>query len=91
MHRIEPVKSLRFGAIGDALTIVTLAETPETNAVEVVQTDSLGNGVDNGGIGNRFGEDVRQVDVDEVDAGLDASSASAADLDEDQEDDGQEE
>jgi hypothetical protein len=59
LYRIEPIKSFRFGTTGDALAIVALAVAPETDAVEVVQTDSLGNRVDDSGIGNRLGEDVR--------------------------------
>ena len=73
------------------MAIVTFAEAPETDAVEIVQTNSLSNRVDNGGVRDRLGEDVRKVDVDEVDAALDASSAGAANLDKDHENDGYEE
>jgi hypothetical protein len=37
--RVECIKGLRLGAAGDARVIVTLAEPPQTDLVEVVKAD----------------------------------------------------
>lgn len=87
LHRVEPVQSLGTRAVGYTLSIVALAEAPKSDTVEIVQTNSLGNRVDDSGVGNTLREDVGQVDVDEVNAALDASSAGATNLYQDQEDD----
>jgi hypothetical protein len=87
LHRVEPVQSLGSGAVGYALSIVALAEAPKSDTIKIVQTNSLGDRVDYGGVGDTLREDVGQVDVDEVNAALDASSAGATDLYQDQEGD----
>lgn len=72
------------------MAIVAFTEAPEPDTVKVVQTNRLGNRVDDGCIGHRFRENVGQVDVDEVDAASDARGTGATNFDEDQEDDGDE-
>nr|POF16534.1 hypothetical protein CFP56_24052 [Quercus suber] len=88
---IEPVEGLRVGAVGDALAIVALTEVPEADGVEVVQTKGLGETVDEHAIGEGGGDDVGEVEADEVDVVANRGDAGVADLDEDDEDDGDEE
>lgn len=50
----------------DALIIVPLAEIPQSNLVEVVQPNRSRNTVDEEGIGNGHGDDMRQIEFHKI-------------------------
>lgn len=54
--------------MGDSICIVAFTVIPHAHLVEVVQTDGLGDGVDQDGIGYRDGDDVGEIEVEEVGA-----------------------
>jgi hypothetical protein len=58
---------------------VPLAKVPEADLVEVVQADGLGDAVDQGGVGDGRGDDVGQVELEEVDCREDGGGAGVAD------------
>lgn len=66
IQRVEPVQRLGFRAMRDALIVIALAEIPESNLVEVVQSNRPGNTVDEERIGNGHGNDMGQVEPHEV-------------------------
>lgn len=66
LDRVEPVEGLGRGAKGDTLVEVPFAKGPEADLVEVVQADGLGDAVDQGGVGDRGGDDVGEVELEEV-------------------------
>lgn len=88
--RIEPVQGLRLGAVGDADAIIAFAEAPEADGVKVVQTERLRDGVDEARVRNADGDDVGEVEVDEVDFVEDLVLLRVANLHEDEEGDGDE-
>ena len=77
-----------FGAVGDALVVVALAEVPQTDLVEVVEPDGAGDTVDEDGIGDGEGNDVGEIDFEEVGFAEDGLVGEIADADEQEEDPG---
>jgi len=89
--RVEPVECLGRGTVRYTLSIVTLAEVPQPNLVKVMETKSLGDRVDDTRVWYRLGDDVCQVEFDEVDALFDATALGCVpNLDQDHEDNGDE-
>ena len=84
--RIEPVEGLRFGAFGDAAIIVSLTEIPQTDGVEIMETDRTSNTVDQDGIGDGEWDDVGEVDLEEPRLAEDGFVGDIANDDQDQED-----
>ena len=66
MQWVEPVQRLGLGAMRDALIVIALAEIPQPNLVEIVQPDRSRNTVDEEGIGDRQGDDMRQIEFHEI-------------------------
>jgi hypothetical protein len=52
--------------MGDSLVVITFTEVPEANLVEIVETDGARNGIYEDGVGNGGGDDVSEVDGEEV-------------------------
>lgn len=70
---------------------VACAVVPESHMVVIVETQCLGDGVDEEGIGHRDRDDVGEVDTDEVGVARDCAVANVADFNKDEEDDGDQE
>lgn len=52
--------------MGDALTVVALAEVPQTDLVKIVQPDGSGDRVDEDGIGDGERDDVGEINLEEI-------------------------
>lgn len=67
---------------GEGLHIsVTFAKVPEADLVEVVQSDGLGDGVDEARVGNGGGDDVGEIEFEEVEVSEDGTGFGVADED----------
>lgn len=55
---IEPVQRLMLPTTRDTLVIISLTEIPKPDTVKVMQTNRLGNRVDERGVGHRCRKDV---------------------------------
>lgn len=87
---VEPVKRLGVGAICRALALEAFTKVPQSDRVEIVQTDGPGNRVDDDGIRDGSRKDVGEVEFNKIDAVSDARvCAGLANLDENKKDDGQ--
>ncbi|GMG27313.1 unnamed protein product [Aspergillus oryzae var. brunneus] len=86
LDRVEPVESLRFGAFGDATIIVSLTEIPQTDGVEIMETDGSRNTVNQDGIGDGERDDVGEVDLEEPRLAEDGFVGYIANDDQNQED-----
>lgn len=91
LNGIEPIQRLRVGAIGNAIAVVAFTVAPQADGVEVVQTEGLGDTVDEDRVRDGDGDNVGEVEEDEVDLAAGPAAAGVAYLDEDEEDDGDEE
>jgi hypothetical protein len=70
------------GREGGGLHIsVTFAKVPEADLVEVVQPDGLGDGVDEARVGDGRGDDVGEVELEEVEVSEDRTGVGVADED----------
>lgn len=65
--------------------LISCAVIPESNLVEVVQTQRLGNSVDENSIWDGFGYDIRKVDFQEICVSDHSPVADIADFYQDQE------
>lgn len=72
----------------DALIIVTLTEVPQADLVEIVQPDRTGDGIDQDGIGHGDGDDVGEVEVEEIGVAEDRLVGDVGNHDQHQEDPG---
>lgn len=61
----------------------TFTEVPQADLVKVMKTDGAGNGVDEDGVGDRTGDDVGEVDFEEIGATKHWAIVEVADADED--------
>lgn len=59
---------------GNPHVVVALAKVPEPDLVEIVQTQGTGDGVHQGQIRRRLGNDVGQVQLVEVDVAEDTAA-----------------
>lgn len=75
--------------MGDAVAIVALAEAPQADLVEVVQADGTGDGVDKNGIGHGKGDNIGQVEVEEVGTAKDGFIGEVSDANEEHKDPGE--
>lgn len=66
MQWVEPVQRLGLGAMRDTLIVIPFAEIPQPNLIEVVQPDRSRNTVDEEGIGDGDGDDMRQIEFHEI-------------------------
>lgn len=67
---------------GEGLRIFeTFAKVPEADLVEVVEADGLGDGVDEACVGDRGGDDVGQVELEEVEVSEHGTVGGVADED----------
>lgn len=77
---VEPVEGAWAGAVGYALIVITFAEIPEADVVEVVETEGAGEGVDEGEFGGGGGWDyVGKVEAEEVGIADDGSLVDITD------------
>jgi hypothetical protein len=61
-----PVEGSGCGATCDSLIVITFTKVPEANLVEIVETDGAGSGIYEDRVGNAGGDDVSEVDGEEV-------------------------
>lgn len=59
----------------------TFAKVPEADLVEIVEADGLGDGVDKARVGDRGGDDVGEVELEEVEASEHGTVGGVADED----------
>lgn len=68
LQRIKPVETFWFRTPGDPFVVVAFAEIPQPHLVEVMETDGSSDAVDQHGVGiaDADGDDVGEVDLEEV-------------------------
>lgn len=87
---VEPIKGLGLGAKRDALAVVPLTVAPEADLVEVVQAQATGDRVQQARVGDGDGDDLADVELEEVDVVEDGVDVRVAEGDEDEEREGDE-
>ncbi|KAL8943076.1 MAG: hypothetical protein Q9216_001276 [Gyalolechia sp. 2 TL-2023] len=86
LYGIEPIHLPRLAAVGDLVSIA-LAEVPKSDLVEIMQSESPCDAVDENRIWHGSRNNVAQIQLDEVDGGQDRMAGIyIADLDKDNED-----
>ena len=66
MHRIEPVQPFGRGAVGNTGLGVAFAERPQADLIEVVEAKGASDGIDQDGVWDGQGNDIGQIDGEEV-------------------------
>lgn len=77
-------------AEGDAHVVVALAKVPESDLIEIVESEGAGDGIDENGVGDGAGDNVREVNLEKECAADDGARVEVANADKDQEDEGKE-
>lgn len=91
MYRIEPVQGLWLAAIAD-ITAITLAKVPQSNLIEIVQSECPRDRIDKGCLRHGLRYYMAQVQFQKVDAPHDGVMITCtADLDQNEKDQGEKE